>query len=207
MKQYHSVLILCIVFVIVLAGAFLGYRYLSENYDPSNTVSDPQTNASDAEHTDSAENEHPSASDNKDTAWDFTVYDIDGKPITLFDSIDRPVMISFFASWCSPCKLELHNLEKIYAEYLDHVSFMVINMTDGYRETIATAAAFLKNEGFTFPTYYDLDRDAAIAYGVIYLPTTVLIDQNKKIVSTHIGYLDEQTMRNMLDALASNDDR
>ena len=53
-----------------------------------------------------------------------------------------------------------------YLEIGEEVQFLIINMTDGSRETVETASAFIAEQGYSFPVFYDTDQDAAAIYGV-----------------------------------------
>lgn len=56
------------------------------------------------------------------------------------------------------------------------VQFLLVNMTDGSRETLESAQAYLEETGISTPAYFDTSYSAAIAYGVTSLPTTYFID-------------------------------
>ena len=48
------------------------------------------------------------------TAPDFTVYDLDGNPVSLSDFFGKPIVLNFWASWCGPCKMELPDFQETY---------------------------------------------------------------------------------------------
>ena len=104
----------------------------------------------------SSEAADPSASEEELTpAPDFTVYDFQGNEVSLSDFRGKPVVLNFWASWCGPCKREMPDFESIYQELGEDVEFMMVNVTDGSRETRDSAAEFIAGEGYTFPVYYD----------------------------------------------------
>ena len=63
-----------------------------------------------------------------------------------------------------------------YNELGEEIHFLMVNMTDGSRETVDAAKAFIEAQGYTFPVYFDTEMDAAITYGVNSIPTTYFID-------------------------------
>ena len=81
------------------------------------------------------------------TAPDFTVYDLDGNPVSLSDYFGKPIVLNFWASWCGPCKMELPDFQETYDELGGDVQFLIVNLTDGSRETVETASAYLKEQG------------------------------------------------------------
>ena len=127
-------------------------------------------------------------------APDFTVYDEDGNPVTLSDFFGKPIVLNFWASWCEPCKTELPDFQKTYDELGDDVQFLMVNLTDGSWETLETASAYLKEQGYTFPAYYDTQVSAAMAYGVNAIPRTYFIDARGYAVAYSARAIDAQTL-------------
>lgn len=204
-KKKFSVLLIFLLFVI--AGAMFAYRYLSDRVAPdtggsllgqvTDTGSEtPDTVKSGIEAADTAD------ADAAETfaAMDFTVYDADGNQVSLSDFYGKPILVNFWATWCPPCKAELPDFDRVYADYGEDVVFMMVNMTDGSRDTVESAQAFVSDNGYSFPVYFDRDLDAAYTYGASSIPMTVLIDADANIVGAQIGILTEEQLRTILDA-------
>ena len=128
-------------------------------------------------------------------APDFTVYDVEGNPVSLSDFFGRPIVLNFWASWCGPCKMELPDFQTVYDEVGGDVQFLMINLTDGSRETVETASAYLKEQGYTLPAYYDTQLSAAMAYGVSAIPCTYFIDAQGCAIARSSGAIDAQTLQ------------
>jgi len=145
-----------------------------------------------------------SSSEGSDTelpdAPDFTVYDADGNAVKLSDFAGKTVVINFWASWCPYCVQEMPDFQKVSDEYTD-VVFMMINVTDGSRETMEKAKAHVEKNSFTFPVYYDTDLDADSAYGISSLPSTFVVNADGKIVGRALGMIDGDALRNALENL------
>lgn len=77
---------------------------------------------------------------------------------------------------------------------------MMVNMTDGSRDTVESASAFTADNGYSFPVYYDCDLNAAYTYGASSIPMTVLIGADGNIVGGQVGVLTEEQLRIILDA-------
>ena len=110
-------------------------------------------------------------------------------------------MLNFWASWCGPCKNEMPEFNEKSIELEGKVQFLMVNMTDGSRETLDTAKAYVESEGFTFPVLYDTDIDAANTYRVYSLPTTYFIDENGGLTARASGTIDAATLQKGIDMI------
>ena len=188
MKRKLVMICLLSAFVILLFAAGYLYRRLSQQYVP--------VSAEPSEVIPEAEEENPETH----LAPDFTVRDENGENVSLSDQRGKPVAINFWASWCPPCKSELPAFDQAAKDYPD-ITFMMVDLTDGSRETQTIARAFLLDNGYTFPVYYDLDLDAVYSYQIYSIPLTVFVDAEGVLVNSHIGAMSEETLRQYLDQL------
>jgi thiol-disulfide isomerase/thioredoxin len=180
MNAQKKTLIGLLIFAAFLGIAYFSYQALAANIKPVST-SDPKSTIT--------------QSTKKTAAPDFTVFDAQGNKVKLSDFKGKPVVLNFWASWCPPCKSEMPHFNAAYADVKDTVVFMMVDLVDGQRETQATGQSYVKEQGFTFPVYFDNQQLAARAYGIQSIPTTVLIDANGYIVTGYTGAIDEQTLR------------
>ena len=206
MNQKKSFSVLLIVLLVVLAGAMFAYRYLSDKVTPDtggsllDRVTDGADTSADTVKTGIESSDvGDTAQSDVFPAMDFTVYDIDRNPVKLSDFFGKPILINFWATWCPPCKSELPDFDRVYADYGEDVVFMMVNMTDGSRDTVESASAFTADNGYSFPVYYDCDLDAAYTYGASSIPMTVLIGADGNIVGGQVGVLTEEQLRIILD--------
>ena len=202
MNQKKSFSVLLIVLLVVLAGAMFAYRYLSDKVTPDTDGSllDRVTETADTVKTGiESSDAGDTAQSDVFPAMDFTVYDIDRNPVKLSDFFGKPILINFWATWCPPCKSELPDFDRVYADYGEDVVFMMVNMTDGSRDTVESASAFTADNGYSFPVYYDCDLNAAYTYGASSIPMTVLIGADGNIVGGQVGVLTEEQLRIILD--------
>ena len=130
-----------------------------------------------------------------ETAPDFTVYTADGEPVKLSDMKGTPVVLNFWASWCPPCKSEMPDFNEICGELEGKVEFMMVNLTDGERETVESARNFIHMMEYTFPVYYDTAMDASTVYGIQSIPTTFFIDAEGRLIAYGSGAMDAETLR------------
>lgn len=170
----------------------------SDNNDTSSSG-----NAS-SESADSKEETHDSTSSQENqtqTAPDFTVYDFEGNQVKLSDYFGKPIIINFWASWCGPCQMEMPDFDAAYANYKNDIEFLMINMTDGSRETVEIASSFINEKGYSFPVYYDNDYNATITYSVTSLPTTYFLNSNGELAAHAKGAIDAATLQKGIDMI------
>ncbi len=80
---------------------------------------------------------------------------------------------------------------------------MMVNLTDGYRDTVDGVTEFVDANGFTFPVYFDTSYDAADTYAIRSIPTTVCINKDGEIVDTLVGSLTEDALQGCIDLLSA----
>ncbi|MEA5017796.1 MAG: TlpA disulfide reductase family protein [Erysipelotrichaceae bacterium] len=175
------------VYVIVLL-AFVGinklvYDYLNTNYKDNNQLI--------VDETESKVNPAP----------DFLVKDVNGYNVRLSNSYGKPIILNFWASWCSNCAEQLEEMQSLYDRYQDDVVFFMVNVTDGKKETTTKAKAYINENGYTFPIYFDINNEASIAYRASAIPMTFLIDQQGNLVSYGKGIISEDTISFNIDKL------
>jgi hypothetical protein len=86
------------------------------------------------------------------------------------------------------------DFDKKAAEMAGDVTFLMVNLTDGYQETVESASAFVKEQVFTFPVYYDTDMNAATTYGVSSVPVTYFIDAEGYGIARALGAIGESDL-------------
>ena len=162
------------------------------------SVQEPETEPATVPATEAAtvptapETEPPTeeAQEEKTYAPDFAMVDAEGNEVHLSDFVGKPVILNFWASWCGPCKAEMPDFEEAYKEYGDEINFVIVNLTDGSRETLETAASFLAGAGYTFPVYFDTAGNGAMTYGVNSIPRTYFIDAEGVLVAYAASMID-----------------
>ena len=197
MKNKKTFLVLIVLFALLVGGAYALYSSLSQDVAPQQMiVHDTPQPAGDAETPDAAQEEAHAAH-----APDFTVYDRNGNEVRFSQFAGKPTVLNFWASWCSSCVHEMPAFQEKYAELGDSVNFVMINKTDGTRDTVEKASAFIDKNGYGFTVLYDTAANAIDAFGLRSLPTTYFIDAGGHIIAQATGELDAAALQQGIDAI------
>lgn len=181
-------------FVLFIVMAVLGYNLLSQKVAPQDNIDLTQNKGQAPQDSQEQERE-------KIKAPDFTVLDAEGNAVKLSELFGKPIVLNFWASWCPPCKGEMPEFNKVYEEVGRDITFMMVDLVDGQRETKEKGAEYVKGQGFTFPVYFDTKQDAARKYGIASIPTTIFIDEDGYIVTGAESAIDEKTLQKGIDLI------
>ena len=203
MKNKKGIIIIVVAFVVLLGGATILYNHLKDKVDSQQLAETKEEEKTEDEAgTEEGTDEGNAAEEEKaQAAPDFTVYDADGTQVHLSDYHGKPVILNFWASWCGPCKSELPDFEDAFKEYGDQIQFMMINLTDGTKETMESASALIEEQGYTFPVFYDTTYNSAGQYVNSGIPITYFIDAEGNFVAYGQGALDAETLQSGIDML------
>lgn len=138
-------------------------------------------------------------------APDFTLEDVDGNTVCL-DSllVDGPVFMSFWALWCKMCIKELDALKPYYAEF-DSMGINLLAISVDKARSVPQVKPFAKSHKWKYVIVMDSEDILRDLYNVQAMPSSFIINQDKQIVFTHMGYKpgDEEvlieTMRELFD--------
>ena len=129
---------------------------------------------------------------------DFELEAFDGSSMNLAEYRGKVVIVNFFASWCSPCRLEAADLEQSWREYQNRgVQFLGI----AYKDADSKAQAFLTEYGVTYPSTAERGNKTARAYGLTGVPETFVIDQDGILVRHFLGPITQAQLSAEIDKL------
>lgn len=126
-----------------------------------------------------------------DLAPDFTVQMLDGTRYTLSDltAEGKVVMITFWATWCPPCRQELSHMQEAIFDRYKGTDLVVLPISRG--EEPGKVRALLKKMGITFNVGLDQTEQIYHSYATNYVPRTYVIDRNGRVAYLGLGYDEE----------------
>jgi thiol-disulfide isomerase/thioredoxin len=122
-----------------------------------------------------------------DTAPDFQLSDLGNKVVSLHELLeDGPVLLDFWATWCSPCLKSMPLLEQLHLQYGEQgLSVVGINV-DGPRSR-SKIKPFIRSRRITFPHLIDRNGDVMRLFGVQAIPTSILIAKDGTIIRRRLA--------------------
>lgn len=196
--------LLAVLAVAVFVGIYFLYNSLSQgNLDkvqsgqtlqsqaPSDQAETATTSAAVDMDASSAAESADSSSAPDYSAPEINIVDLDGKAISLADFKGKTVILNFWASWCPPCKAEFPDFQKFYETTKDaeDVAMVLVNLLGSNGETAEKANAFITENNYTVPYYFDVNGESATTYQIKYIPTTYIITPGGELYYRNEGIM------------------
>ena len=117
---------------------------------------------------------------------------LQGKTINIQDleNDGNPMVISFWATWCKPCKKELNTIAEVYDDWQEETGVKLIAISIDDTRSMSKVAPYVNSSDWDYEVYLDSNSDLKRAMGVSTVPHTFLINGEGKIVWNHKGYID-----------------
>jgi len=110
--------------------------------------------------------------------------------ITTLENDGNPIVISFWATWCKPCKKELNNIAELYEDWQDETGVKLVAISIDDTRSMVRVAPYVNASDWDYEVYLDPNGDLKRAMGVSTVPHTFLLNSKKEIVWQHKGYID-----------------
>lgn len=196
--QVTLVIVSLVAFIALMGAVSLAYNFLSESFKAENlleldtSTEQPKPTQTTLPTLEPDPTQAPA--DPQNIVPDFSATDIEGNEVNLSDYFGKPIVLNFWASWCSPCKMEMPHFQEVYEERGDEITFLMVNLTDGNSETVDSASSYIQSQGYTFPLLFDTFSDGATTYAVQSIPTTYFIDAQGQGVAVANGAISKQDL-------------
>jgi len=110
-------------------------------------------------------------------APNFTLKNLQGEDVSLSQYHGKKVILNFWASWCTPCKIELPHLQSIWDKYGSGSDFVILTVA-GSQSDESAIRSFIASSNYTFPVCLDSGEDAFNRYELTSIPKTYFIDKD-----------------------------
>jgi thiol-disulfide isomerase/thioredoxin len=124
---------------------------------------------------------------NPETAPDFQLTNLNGKPVTLAGSHGKVILLNFWATWCGPCRAEIPDLVALQNKYKDRLQILGLIVDDDDQDAIKS---FVADFGINYPVALASDEIRFQYGGVAALPTSFVLDTEGRVVQKHEGLRD-----------------
>ena len=134
---------------------------------------------------------------------------LDGKTINTntISNDGKPIIISFWATWCKPCVKELSAISDVYEDWVDETGVKLIAVSIDNARSMKRVAPYANGKGWEYEVLLDPNGDFKRAMNVVNVPHTFLIDGNGNIVYQHTSYADgdEEELFELVKKLAAGE--
>ncbi len=130
---------------------------------------------------------------------------VDGKTVSIADYIGKgkPTVVSFWATWCSPCKRELDAIGEVYPDWQEEYGVDLLAISIDNARAVAKIPGMVASKGWDYTVLVDTPQAFGQELGFQTIPQTFLLDGEGKIVYSHNGYApgDEFELEDKIKAL------
>lgn len=136
---------------------------------------------------------------------DLELTDQFGRTHKLEDYKGKVIFLNFWATWCGPCRNEMPDIQKLYEEYSaqgENAEVVILGVAGpdiGQEGSSDDIAAFMEENGYTYPVLMDESAEMFTQYGISAFPTTFMIDQDGNVYGYVPGQMTEEIMRSIID--------
>jgi len=119
----------------------------------------------------------------------------------------NPIIISFWATWCSPCKRELNAIAEDFEDWVDETGVKLVAVSIDDERNVQKVRPYVDGQAWEYDVYLDPNADFKRAMNVNNVPHTFLVDGEGNIVWQHNSYSpgDEIELYEMVEKLANGE--
>jgi len=120
---------------------------------------------------------------------DLSIRLLDGKRVRLSALLEEgPLLVSFWATWCAPCKKEMIFLEEFHQKYNEN-SFRVLAISTDSPKSMSKVKSYIRAKKYTFLVGIDPNQEIAKKMNALLMPTTLILNKDRKVSWYHQGFI------------------
>jgi len=135
-----------------------------------------------------------------------TISNLQGKPVNIQDYVGngKITILSFWATWCSPCKRELDAVSELYPTWVADYNTQLIAITIDNARALTQVKPIIEEKGWEFEVLVDSKQELQQALNFQAIPQTFVVDEEGNIVYQHEGYTpgDEYELEKIIKKLS-----
>jgi len=121
-----------------------------------------------------------------------TLTDVNGKKVNVADygKSGKITVLSFWATWCIPCKKELTNINDLYDDWKKKYNLQIVAVSIDDSRSTSKVKPYIDGQRWNYDVLLDVNQDLKRELNIQSVPFVVVVDQNGNIAFTHSGYVD-----------------
>ena len=137
---------------------------------------------------------------------DITIADLQGKPVNIQEYVanGKTTIISFWATWCAPCKRELDAVAELYPVWVKDYNVQLVAITIDNARALTQVKPLIEEKGWDFDVLVDSKQELQQALNFQSIPQTFIVDKEGNVQYEHSGYSpgDEYEIEKIIKGLA-----
>jgi thiol-disulfide isomerase/thioredoxin len=139
-----------------------------------------------------------------------TIKTLDGKTVetSIINNDGKPIIVSFWATWCKPCNRELNAIKEVYEEWQEETGVKLVAISIDDARSASKVKPHVDGNGWEYEVYLDQNQDFKRAMNVVNVPHTFLINGKGEIVWQHTSYVDgsEEELFELVKKIANGEE-
>ncbi|MBR1644557.1 MAG: TlpA family protein disulfide reductase [Bacteroidales bacterium] len=117
---------------------------------------------------------------------------LDGKSVTtsVIQNDGKPIIVSFWATWCKPCNRELNTIKEVYEDWQAETGVKLVAISIDDSRSASRVKPHVDGNGWEYEVYLDQNQDLKRAMNVINVPHTFLLNGKGEIVWQHTSFVE-----------------
>lgn len=121
-----------------------------------------------------------------------TIKTLDGKSVqsSVIQNDGKPIILSFWATWCKPCNRELNAIKEVYEDWQEETGVKLVAISIDDARSAQRVKPWVDGKGWEYEVYLDQNQDFKRAMGVVDVPHTFVLNGKGEVIWQHTSYVD-----------------